>query len=94
VFREWLNRLDDVKTRARIDARLLRARLGNLGDAKSVGGGVYELRLAFGPGYRIYFGLDGPRILVLLVGGDKGSQRADIKWAKLYWEDYNEVAHG
>ena len=72
-FREWLNALD-VAVKARIQARVLRFEMGNLGDHKSVGGGVWESRLFFGPGYRIYFGKDGNSIIVLLIGGDKGSQ--------------------
>ena len=88
LFREWLDSLKDVRARVRIDARLLRVRLGNLGDAKSVGDGVHELRVSFGPGYRVYFGVDGPRIVVLLMGGDKSSQRSDIRRAKELWASY------
>ena len=77
-----------MRARVRIDARLLRVRLGNLGDAKSVGDGVHELRVSFGPGYRVYFGVDGPRIVVLLMGGDKSSQRSDIRRAKELWASY------
>jgi putative addiction module killer protein len=72
-FREWLNSLATA-VRARIQARVLRFELGNLGDHKIVGGGVWEARVMFGPGYRIYFGRDRDSIIVLLVGGDKGSQ--------------------
>lgn len=67
---------------------MLRLRLGNFGDAKSVGGGVYELRVDLGPGYRIYYGLEGIRVVVLLVGGDKATQTKDIESAKAYWADY------
>ncbi len=87
-FRRWLEALKDVRARARIDARLLRVRLGNLGDAKSVGAGVHELRVNYGPGYRVYFGLDGPAVVVLLVGGSDRSQARDITRAKQYWERY------
>jgi len=61
--------------------------LGNLGDVGPVGGGVSELRFHFGPGYRIYFGQEGTQIIVLLLGGDKGSQTKDIRLAQEYWAD-------
>ena len=70
-FREWLDSLT-VSIWARIQARVLRFEIGNLGDHKSVGEGVWEARVMFGPGYRIYFGKDGGSIIVLLLGGDKG----------------------
>lgn len=88
-FDEWLTGLKDVSGRAIIRKRLNRVRLGNLGNSRSLGGGVWELKIDFGPGYRVYYGEDGPRIVVLLVGGDKGSQSKDIESAKEYWEDYN-----
>src|SRR6266542_3636778 len=72
-FREWLGSLTKA-VRARIQARVLRFELVNLGDHKSVGEGVWEARVMFGPGYRIYFGKDGDASIVLLVGGEKGSQ--------------------
>jgi len=87
-FREWLLGLRDAQTRARIRIRLNRVRLGNLGDARSVGAGIYELRIHFGPGYRIYFGRSGKAIVILLCGGDKGSQKQDIERAQAYWADY------
>jgi putative addiction module killer protein len=77
-FRRWLSALD-IATRARIQARVLRFEEGNLGDHKQLGGGVWEARITFGPGYRIYFGKDGPTIVLLLLGGDKGTQVKDIK---------------
>lgn len=93
-FREWLSTLD-VAVRARVQARVLRFELGNLGDHKNVGAGVWEARLAFGPGYRIYFGKIGESILVLLLGGAKASQRRDIRRAQEFWRDYWEVKrHG
>jgi len=88
-FDEWLDDLSDNKTVARILARLARVRQGNLGDCKSVGEGVNELRLDYGPGYRIYFGQKGPTLIVLLCGGDKRAQERDIRLAKLYWREYN-----
>lgn len=89
-FSDWLTGLRDVRTRARIRTRLERAILGNLGDYTSVGGGVYEMRLFQGPGYRIYFGLESANIVVLLCGGSKDSQRRDIRWAKTLWADYRK----
>ena len=81
--------------RARIQARVLRFSTGNLGDHKSVGGGVWEARLMLGPGYRIYFGKDGNSIIVLLTGGEKSSQSQDISGARDYWQDYLEAKrHG
>lgn len=76
-FTDWLGALDR-KVRARIDARIDRLILGNFGDCKSVGDGVSELRIDFGPGYRVYFGRDGKTIVLLLCGGDKSTQQADI----------------
>jgi len=87
-FNEWLDSLKDRKTRAIIRARINRVRLGNLGDCKSVGEGVMELRIKFGAGYRIYFGQEGDTVIILLSGGDKSSQDQDIKQAKQYWKDY------
>jgi putative addiction module killer protein len=93
-FREWLVTLD-VAVRARAQARVLRFEVGNLGDHKSVGAGVWEARLAFGPGYRIYFGKDGNSIIVLLLGGAKASQERDIRRAQEFWHDYVEAKrHG
>ncbi len=70
-------------------ARLKRVQLGNLGDHRGVGEGVYELRIDFGSGYRVYFGEDGKRLIVLLIGGTKKTQTRDIETAKRYWSDYN-----
>lgn len=89
-FQSWLNDLRDVKGRAIIRKRLNRVRLGNLGDTRGLGNGLYEFRIDFGPGYRIYFGEDGDKIVVLLIGGDKGTQEKDIQKARSYWEDYND----
>lgn len=73
---------------ARIRVRLNRVRLGNFGDCKSVGGGVSELRVDYGPVYRIYFGKDGTKIIILLCGGSKKTQAKDIKLARHYWAEY------
>jgi putative addiction module killer protein len=89
AFREWLKSLA-VATRARIQARVVRFEMGNLGDHKSVGDGVWEARVMFGPGYRIYFGRDGNTIIVLLLGGDKRTQAKDISRAQEFWHEYLE----
>ena len=88
-FRDWLGTLD-VPTRARMQARILRFELGNLGDHKALGDGLWEARLMFGPGYRLYFGRHGKDIVVLLVAGSKASQRRDIRRARLFWKEYLE----
>jgi putative addiction module killer protein len=88
AFREWLLSLRDSQARARIRVRLNRVRLGNLGDCKPVGEGVLELRMDFGPGYRVYLGQDGAVLVILLCGGDKRTQERDIKTAKEYWQSY------
>ena len=87
-FRKWLDDLMDNKARAVVRVRLNRVRLGNFGDAKSVGEGVSELRIDYGPGYRVYFGREGNTIVILLCGGQKRTQRRDIKTAHQYWSDY------
>ena len=81
-FLAWLTGLRDVQGRARITKRINRLADGNFGDAKSVGDGVSELRLDFGPGYRIYFTRRDAVVVILLCGGDKGSQAHDIERAK------------
>ena len=88
-FREWLATLDRA-LRARVQARVLRFATGNLGDHKSVGVGVQEARLMFGAGYRLYFGLEGKSLVILLVGGTKATQPRDIRRAQIYWRDYLE----
>jgi putative addiction module killer protein len=85
-----LHSLPDIKGRARIRERINRVRLGNMGDCEPVGEGVYELRIHAGPGYRIYFGQEGNAIVILLCGGSKRNQKADIRTAKRLWFDYKE----
>lgn len=80
-YRDWLSSLDKT-VRARIQARVMRFENGNLGDAKPLVDGVWEARLMFGAGYRVYFALDGRTVLLLLLGGDKRTQ------AQQYWDDY------
>ena len=84
-FTDWLNGLRDKVAAARIRVRLLRVAAGNLGDCQPVGEGVHELRIHVGPGYRVYFGRHGEAIILLLCGGDKATQSADIRRAKDYW---------
>ncbi len=87
-FEDWLNSLRDQKTKFLIKMRLDRIALGNLGDSKSLGDGVYELRINYGKGYRLYFGQIGSIIIILLCGGDKSTQQKDIQNAKQYWLNY------
>jgi len=87
-FTQWLYDLKDSMGRKRILIRITRLEQGNYGDCEPVGEGVSELRMFFGPGYRVYFGEDAENIVVLLCGGDKGSQQQDIKKAKAYWQEY------
>jgi putative addiction module killer protein len=89
-FNEWLDELDDQNIVARVLARLARVRRGNLGDCKSVGEGVSELRVDYGPGYRVYFAQKGQTLVILLCGGDKRTQEKDIQRAKQYWHDYKQ----
>lgn len=88
-FKEWVDGLDSV-TRAKIRIRLDRVRLGNLGKNRPVGEGVYELKIDYGPGYRVYYALSGKTVVLLLLGGDKSTQGKDILQAKAYWEDFKE----
>ena len=88
-YLEWLDTLD-WKTQERILNRVARAKHGQFGDIKTLGGALYEMRLFFGPGYRVYFGEFKGRVILLLNGGDKSTQRKDIKKAKEFWETYLE----
>ncbi len=86
-FRRWYDGLDPVAA-YRVESALDRIAAGNLANLKSVGGGVLELRLHFGPGYRIYLGRDGDAVVVLLAGGTKARQQRDIASARVLWRDY------
>ena len=88
-FRDWLEHLN-IAIRARIQERIFRLELGNLGDYKFLGSGIYEIRCDFGPGYRIYFSIEGRKVILLLVGGDKKTQRRDIAIAKSYWLNWKK----
>lgn len=89
-FHRWLKDLDGA-TKARVFRHLARMENGNFGDSKPVGEGVQELRMHFGAGYRIYYGWDGETIVILLGGGSKRTQAADIKAAKARWKKYRKT---
>jgi putative addiction module killer protein len=93
VFGEWLQQLADERARAKIAVRLLRVAAGNFGDCKALQEGVWELRIDWGPGYRVYFAKEGRSIVLLLCGGDKRRQSADIERAVGYWKDYKKRTH-
>lgn len=94
-FSEWVDTLRDEKAQAKIRVRLDRVRLGNLGDWAAVGEGVGELRIHYGPGYRVYFGQVGSTLVLLLCGGDESTQAQDIRTAQTYWRDYQRrSSHG
>lgn len=88
TFRRWFGRLTDLRTRTNIDARLKRVSAGNFGDIRHVGKDVFELRVHYGPGYRVYFIQKDQRVIVLLFGGDKSRQRQDIARAQELAEDW------
>jgi len=91
-YSTWEDKLD-TKSQAVVKNRLDRIRVGNFGDAKIIkgGDGIWELRINCGPGFRVYFGKQGTTIIILLTGGDKGSQSRDIAKAKRYWQDYKDL---
>jgi putative addiction module killer protein len=86
-FGRWLGQLDRYAA-ARVATALYRMEMGNLSNAKGVGGGVLEYRIDFGPGYRVYFGRDGDALIILLGGGKKGRQQRDIETAVTLWREY------
>ena len=90
VFQKWLDELADQRARVLIDKTVAKVRLGNLGQHKSVGEGVQEIVLDYGPGYRIYFGEHGATLVILLCGSTKKRQQEAIKQAKVYWKDWKE----
>jgi putative addiction module killer protein len=81
-YDRWFSTLRDIRARARIDVRIRRLSLGHVGDARALGGGISELRIDYGPGYRVYFARRGERLVLLLAGGDKSRQSADIARAR------------
>lgn len=92
AFVDWLEALKDRQARARIQARIDRLALGNFGDHRALDSGIYELRVDWGPGYRVYFARVGKVILLLLCGGAKTTQQKDIEHAKAYLQDYKDRA--
>lgn len=82
AFADWFSELRDIKAKSKIAARIARFEIGLMGDVKSVGDGVSEARIAFGPGYRLYYTVRDGQLIILLIGGDKSSQRRDIAKAK------------
>ncbi|MBI1928821.1 type II toxin-antitoxin system RelE/ParE family toxin [Candidatus Poribacteria bacterium] len=93
-FEEWLDSLKDKKTQTIIVKRIERLHQGHLGDVRRLNGDLYELRIHYGPGYRVYFGDLGGVIVILLCGGAKRTQRRDIQKAKTYWEEFKRRGHG
>ncbi|MDS4068139.1 MAG: type II toxin-antitoxin system RelE/ParE family toxin [Candidatus Competibacter sp.] len=87
-FTEWLNTLRDKVAQARIRVRLRQVQAGNFGDVQPVGAGVSELRIHVGAGYRVYYGQHGKTVVILLCGGDKSSQTADIQRAQALWSEW------
>ena len=86
-FDDWFTKLDTAAA-LKVRTALARIETGNLGDVKPVGQGVSERRITFGPGYRVYFGQDGEKLVILLCGGTKKRQSKDIEQAKAFWDDY------
>ena len=87
-FKDWIASLADRMARARLLARVQRMAAGNFGDCKPLEGGVWELRIDHGPGYRVYYARGGSRLVLLLIGGDKRRQQTDIATALDYWQDW------
>jgi len=88
-FEKWFNRIN-AQAAAKVTTALVRLESGNTSNTKSVGGGVYELKIDYGPGYRVYFGYDGPKVVILLAGSTKKRQNKDIETAKKRWNNYKE----
>lgn len=87
-FKEWLANLADRQAKMRVATRILRMQGGNFGDCKPIADGVWELRIDYGPGYRVYYARVDGRVLLLLIGGDKRKQQADIDTAVTYLKDW------
>jgi putative addiction module killer protein len=88
-FRKWFDGLES-RAAAKVTTALIRLGMGNISKVKSVGGGVHECKIDYGPGYRVYFGMDGKELVVLVGGGTKKKQSSDIKTAALHWTDYKK----
>jgi putative addiction module killer protein len=92
-FADWFDGLD-ARAAAKVRTAIARIETGNFGDVKPAGEGVSERRIDFGPGYRVYFGRDGQRLVILLAGGTKKRQQRDIDQARAYWRDYKQRKKG
>lgn len=90
LFARWLDHLPDRQAKARVAVRLIRLTNGNFGDCKPVGDGVWEARIDWGPGYRVYYALEDKRVVLLCEGGDKRTQTADIKRAIKRWNEWQQ----
>lgn len=90
LFARWLDSLRDKQARARVAARLMRLNNGNFGDCRPVGSGVWELRIDWGAGYRVYYAIAGKRVILLCEGGDKQTQSADIERAIERWQEWQQ----
>ncbi len=90
TFTAWLAGLKDLKARAKIVVRIRQASQGNFGDVKPIGDGIWEMRIHFGPGYRLYYAREGRMVYLLLNGGDKSTQKQDIKTAIAMWKKIQE----
>ena len=89
-FARWLESLSDVQAQARVSARLIRLHRGNFGDCRAVGEGVWEIRIDWGPGYRVYYAIAGKQAILLCEGGDKRTQATDIQRAIARWKDWQQ----
>ncbi len=90
LFARWLDSLRDKQAQARVAARLMRLNNGNFGDCRPVGSGVWELRIDWGAGYRVYYAIAGKRVILLCEGGDKRTQAADIERAIERWQEWQQ----
>ncbi|WP_226702110.1 type II toxin-antitoxin system RelE/ParE family toxin [Microbulbifer elongatus] len=87
-YADWLRELRDPKAKAKVIMQVDRMELGLFGDSQPIGAGLSELRIHYGPGYRVYYGKEGQQIYLLLCGGDKSTQSSDIQQAKIYWQEH------
>ena len=90
-FLDWIDGLKDQKGRARVLSRIVAIEAENFGDCGPIGGGISEMRIHYGPGYRVYFAQEGIAIYLLIAGGDKSSQKQDIKQAKTLWNNLKKT---
>ena len=91
VFLDWVRKMRDVMARIAVDRRVNRIELGNFGDHKSIGSKISEIRISHGPGYRLYYTVQGKTVVLLLIGGDKSTQQSDITKAKILLKEIEET---